>query len=160
MSLYILPLFVLFTVLFSVKAEKGGLEDFVVGFKNGITTVLEILPYLVAMTFATKLFISSMFLADFIGIFDFPYEPNVILHALLRPISSSSSLAVLMETYERIGVDSDIGIKMSILQGSTDTTIFIITLYFGSIGVTKYRYAIIAGLLVDLFAFIVAYSII
>lgn len=101
-----------------------------------------------------------MFLSDFVNILDFPYNPNILLHAILRPISSSSSLSVLMQTYDSIGVDSDIAIKMSILQGSTDTTIFIITLYFGSIGISKYRYAIAAGLIVDLFAFLVAYFII
>ncbi len=150
----------MFAVLFSFRTGKGGIEDFVCGFKNGLTTVVEIVPYLVAMTFATKLFIGSMFLADFVGILDFPYEPNILLHAILRPISSSSSLAVLLETYDSLGVDSDVAIKMSVLQGSTDTTIFIITLYFGSVGITKYRYAIVAGLIVDLFAFSVAYFII
>ncbi len=160
MSIYILPLFILVTFLFSIKSKKGTLDDFVVGIKNGIDTILEVLPYLIAMMFATKLFVSSMFLSDFVGIFDFKYDPNIVLHAILRPISSSSSLAVLMETYNQIGVDSDVAIKMSILQGSTDTTIFIITLYFGSVGVVRYRYAIIAGLLVDMFAFVVAYFII
>ena len=69
---------------------------------------------------------------------------------IMRPISGTSSLAILTNIYESFGPDSPIGILASYIQGSTDTTFYIVTLYFGSIGIHKIRYALWAGLLSDL----------
>ena len=70
--------------------------------------------------------------------------------AAIRPISGSASLAILNSIYQNYGPDSFVGILSSVMQGSTDTTLYVITLYFGSIGIKKIRYALWAGLCADL----------
>ena len=69
---------------------------------------------------------------------------------IMRPISGSSSLAILNNIFENFGPDSFAGRLASVIQGSTDTTFYILTLYFGSIGIKKIRYALWAGLFADL----------
>ena len=69
---------------------------------------------------------------------------------IMRPISGSSTLAILNNLYESFGPDSFIGRLGSVIQGSTDTTFYVITLYFGSVGIKKIRYALWAGLFADL----------
>jgi len=69
---------------------------------------------------------------------------------LTRPISGTSSLAVLTNIYQSFGTDGFIGTLASFIQGSTDTTFYIITLYFGSVGIKKIKYAMWAGLFADL----------
>ena len=70
--------------------------------------------------------------------------------ALMRPISGSSSLAVLNTIVENYGPDSFVGRLASVIQGSTDTTFYVLTLYFGSIGIKKIRYSLWAGLFADI----------
>ena len=77
---------------------------------------------------------------------------DIIPMAIMRPISGSSALAILNNILETNGPDSLIGRMASVMQGSTDTTLYILTLYFGSIGIKKIRYSIWAGLLTDLIA--------
>ena len=69
---------------------------------------------------------------------------------IMRPISGSSTLAILNNLFADFGPDSLIGRLASIIQGSTDTTFYVITLYFGSIGIKKIRYALWVGLFADL----------
>ena len=70
--------------------------------------------------------------------------------AVMRPISGTASLAMLNQIFENYGPDSFLGRLASIIQGSTDTTFYVITLYFGVIGIKKIRYALWAGLFADL----------
>ena len=70
--------------------------------------------------------------------------------ALIRPISGTSSLAILANIYEQFTPDGYIGTLASFIQGSTDTTFYVLTLYFGSVGIKKIKYALWAGLLADL----------
>ena len=75
---------------------------------------------------------------------------------LLRPISGSASLATLNSIFTNYGPDSISGLIGSVIQGSTDTTFYVLTLYFGSIGIKKIKYSMIAGLFADLIGFIFA----
>ena len=79
---------------------------------------------------------------------------ELIIQGLFRPLSGNASLAMMVDIYNAYGPDSRISLASSILQGSSDTTIYIITLYFGSIGIKKYRYALTAGLLADFIGFL------
>ena len=77
----------------------------------------------------------------------FPVE--VLPLAILRPISGSSALAILNDILKVHGPDSFIGRVASVMQGSTDTTVYIISMYFASVGVKKIRYSLVVGLLAD-----------
>ena len=84
----------------------------------------------------------------------FNIPDKIVPLGIMRSISGNSSLALLNNIFKEFGPDSFIGKLGSIVQGSTDTTLYVITLYFGSIGIKKTRYAVFAGLMADLFALI------
>ncbi|MFN8696250.1 MAG: nucleoside recognition domain-containing protein [Burkholderiales bacterium] len=138
-------------------------EAFIQGAKGGIETSIMIIPYLVGMLVAISVLRNSgvlgMIVDGFSWIFammgfntDFtPALPT----AIMKSVSGSGARAMMIETMKTYGVDSFVGRLVSILQGSSDTTFYIIALYFGSVGVIKTRYAISYGLLAD-FAGVVA----
>jgi len=117
--------------------------------------ITSLFPTFIAMILAINLFINSGFL-DFVlsllkPLFDLIKVPVEILPiAIVRPISGSASLAYLNNIFANHGPDSFIGLLSSVMQGCTDTTFYVITLYFGSIGIKKIRYSLFAGLCVDL----------
>src|SRR5574344_1513059 len=85
------------------------------------------------------------------------FLPNEIIPLMiLRPISGSSTLSILSNIINSNGPDSYVSVLASIMQGSTDTTIYILTVYFGSVGIKKIRYALYNGLLADIGAFIIS----
>ena len=117
--------------------------------------ITSLFPTFIAMILAINLFINSGFL-DFAlsllkPLFDLIKVPVEILPiAIVRPISGSASLAYLNNIFTTHGPDSFIGLLSSVMQGCTDTTFYVITLYFGSIGIKKIRYSLFAGLCADL----------
>ena len=122
---------------------------------------ISILPYLIAMLFATNILLKSNFLdnifeymSPFFELLKIPIE--ILPMAVIRPISGNASFAVMIELIKEFGVDSFLGYLAATLQGSTDTTIYVLSLYFGSIGIKKIGHAMWAGLLTDLAAFIIS----
>lgn len=80
-----------------------------------------------------------------------PYVPKEVWPMIIfRPISGSASLAVLIDLFQNVGVDSYQAIMASIIQGSTDTTIYVITLYFSSVGIRKIKNSLAIGLMADI----------
>lgn len=130
-------------------------DTFIEGVKESFSMIFSLFPTYLAMILAVNLFINSEVL-DFIlnlikPLFELIKVPIEILPlALVRPISGSASLAYLNNIYTSFGPDSFIGLLGSVIQGSTDTTFYIISLYFGSIGIKKIRYSLFAGLCADL----------
>lgn len=130
-------------------------ETFVEGAKDGFDTAVKTIPYLVAMMVAIGVFRASgamelmgKALAPIFNLIGFPSE--VLPLAIMRPLSGGGALGITSELIKVHGPDSFIGRLASTMQGSTDTTFFILALYFGSVGVKKYRYAPISGLAADL----------
>ncbi len=139
-------------------------EAFIEGAKGGVQTSLTIIPFLVGMLVAISVLRNSgvldLVVAGFAFVFaamgfntDFtPALPT----ALMKSVSGSGARAMMIEAMKTYGADSFVGRLVSILQGSSDTTFYIIALYFGSVGITKTRYAITYGLLADLAGVIAA----
>lgn len=130
-------------------------ETFIDGAKDGFDVAISIIPHLVGMLVAVEVFRDSGALSALIGLIapllhllHFPEE--VVPLALLRPISGAGSTAVMTNIFTQYGPDSFLGKLASVMQGSTDTTLYILTVYFGSVGIRKYRYALTVGLLADL----------
>ena len=127
--------------------------------------ISSLFPTFIAMILAINLFINSGFLeyilSFFKGVFELIKVPVEILPlAIVRPISGSASLAYLNNIFTKYGPDSFIGLLSSVIQGCTDTTLYVITLYFGSIGIKKIRYSLIAGLCADLIGIIASIVIV
>ena len=156
---YLIPIVVLLIIVYAIKKKVSIYDSFVSGAKEGIELGISILPYLVAMLFATNVLLKSNVLDNVFGflrpIFDFLKVPTEILPmAMIRPISGNASFAVMIDLIKKFGVDSFLGRLAATLQGSTDTTIYVLSLYFGSIGIKKIGHAMWAGLLTDLIAVI------
>ena len=114
------------------------------------------------MVFAINIFLDSNFIYFLLGSvkgvlssINIPLE--VMPMALLRPVSGTATLAIMNDIFINYGPDSYLGRLASILQGCTDTTIYVLALYFSSIGVKKIRYSLTVGLLADLIGIIAAF---
>ncbi len=160
-SKIILPLFVIVIIFYGVKKKVNVYDTFLEGAKEGLVTTFNIFPAIIAMIFAINIFLDSNVLgfiidslSKYIGNINIPLE--IIPMALLRPISGTASLAIMNDLFKTFGPDSFIGYLASILQGCTDTTVYVIALYFGSIKVTKIKHALWTGLFADLVGIVMA----
>lgn len=132
-------------------------EAFVEGAKEGFPTAVQIIPHIVGMMVAVTVFRESGALnllikgiQPLLHLLGIPAE--IVPMALLRPISGTGSLAIMTDIFRTYGTDSLLGRMASVLQGSSDTTLYVLTVYFGSVGIQKARYAVKVGLLADLAA--------
>lgn len=146
---------VVFIVLYGFIKKIDIYDTFIDGVKESFSMIFNLFPTFIAMILAVNLFINSGFLdfmlSFFKPIFELIKVPVEILPlALVRPISGSASLAYLNNIFSTHGPDSYLGLLGSVLQGCTDTTLYVISLYFGSIGIKKIRYSLFAGLCADL----------
>ena len=139
-------------------------EAFIEGAKGGIQTSLLIIPYLVGMLVAISVLRNSGVLGFIVSGFSWLFSAlgfntdfvAALPTALMKPISGSGARAMMLDAMKTYGVDSFVGRLSCIFQGATDTTLYIIALYFGAVGVTKTRYAIGYGLLADFVGVIAA----
>lgn len=127
--------------------------------------IKSLFPTFIAMILAINVFTNSDFLEFFLSffkpIFNMIKTPIEILPlAIIRPISGSASLAYLNKIFSVYGPDSFIGTLGSVMQGCTDTTLYIISLYFGSIGIKKIRYSLFVGLCADIIGIIASIIIV
>ena len=163
-SKIVIPLFVLFIIFYGVKKRVNVYDSFLEGAKEGLIMVFHITPTIVAMVLAVNIFLDSHFIDGILGflkpLFDFiNVAIDILPMAILRPISGTASLAIMNDIFTNFGPDSFIGRLASTLQGCTDTTIYLLALYFGSIKVTKTKYSLPVGLFADLMGIIAAFVI-
>jgi spore maturation protein B len=136
-------------------------EAFVEGGKEGFQVAVRIIPYLVAILFAIGMFRASGamdFLAEVmepvLGLVGFPAE--VLPMAIIRPLTGSGSAALVVDMIQRYGEDS-IFVKMAaVMFGSTETTFYVLAVYFGAVGIKRARHAVAAGLTADFAAMLIA----
>lgn len=154
-------------VLAGMKHRINVYDGFVEGAKEGFTTAVRIIPYLVAILVAIGLFRASGAMdmlingvatlvkalggnSDFVG---------ALPTALMKPLSGSGARGMMVDAMTTYGADSFVGRLSCIFQGSTDTTFYILAVYFGSVGIRNMRHAVPCGLLADLAGVIAAIGI-
>jgi spore maturation protein SpmB len=150
-------------LLIAAKRRVNVYEAFIEGAKGGIQTAMTVIPYLVAMLVAISVLRNSGVMGMIVSGFDvalravgWPTDFTAALPtALMKPLSGSGARAMMIDTMQTHGADSFVGRLSCVFQGATDTTFYIIALYFGSVGVKRTRYAVTYGLLAD-FAGVVA----
>jgi len=130
-------------------------DEFVEGARDGALVGLRLFPYILAMLMAVNLLRASGLLAAVVELMGGWVErvgiPREIAPlALLRPLTGSGSLALTGEILRVHGPDSFLGLLASTVQGSTDTTLYVVTVYFGAVGVKRIRHSLLTGLLADL----------
>lgn len=163
-SKIIIPLFVIFIISYGLRKKINIYDSFLQGAKEGLVIVFNIFPALLAMVFAINVFLDSniftalnSFLAPFLNYLKVPV--NIIPMALLRPISGSATISILNNIFANFGPDSYLGRLASVLQGCTDTTIYVLALYFSSVGIKKVRYSLGVGLFADLIGILGAFLV-
>lgn len=155
MSKYIIPFLLVGIPFYGLIIKKIKVyESFVDGAKEGFEIALRIIPYLVAILVAVGMFRASgamelfiSLISPFLNIIGFPAE-NVPL-AMMRPLSGSGSLGLFTDLVNEYGTDSLYTKIGATMFGSTETTFYVLAVYFGSVGVRKSRHALIAGLIAD-----------
>lgn len=151
----IIVIIVLFIIIYGLVKKVDIYDEFLKGALESFSMFKKIFPCLLAMIFGVNIFLKSGLIEFiyklFLPVFNLINIPVEILPMMImRPISGTSTLAILNEIFSKYGPDSLIGTLGSIIQGATDTTFYVVTLYFGSIGIKKIRYALKAGLFADL----------
>lgn len=160
-SLWFIPVLIAFILLYATFKKVPTYETFVEGGKEGIQIAVQLIPFLLGMLVAISVFRASGALDFFIQwmkpFLDWLGIPSEIVPlALIRPISGAAGLAITTDLIATFGADSYIGRLASVIQGSTDTTLYILTVYFGAVGIKKMKYALKVGLLADLIGVICA----
>lgn len=139
-------------------------EAFVRGAEEGFPIAVKIVPSLVGMMVAINVFRASgamallaSWLTPVLAPLGIPAE--ILPLAVMRPLSGGAALGVAAEIIRTYGPDSFLGRLASVAQASTDTTFYVASLYFGSVGITRYRYAIAVGLTADIAGFLAAVAV-
>ena len=157
MTDYLIPMLLLLASALSLGKKENSYSLLLEGGAEGLRLLKDILPTLVLLLTAVELFRASgaaELLQALFALFGIPAECALLV--LVRPISGSAALAVgtsLMQTY---GVDSQIGRTAAIMLGSTETTFYTISVYFGAAGIRRTRYTLPAALFADLVGFTAA----
>jgi spore maturation protein B len=164
-SQLIIPLFILLVVGYGLVKKVRVYDSFVAGAKDGITVVIKIFPYLLAIFVAVKSFQASgafAFTKDlFHGILltlNIPLE--VISIAIIKPLSGSASIGVFTDIIKTTGPDSLASRMAAVIMGSAETTFYILAVYLGAVGIKKTRYLVPVCVLADIVGILIAISIV
>lgn len=155
-SVYAIPVIILFIVSYAYFVKKVKVyEVFCDGAKEGFSTAIRIIPFLVAMLVAIGIFRSSGAIDVIIKyinpVLEFIGMPGEVLPmAIMRPLSGGGSTGILNDIFITHGPDSMIGRMASVMMGSTETTFYVLAVYFGAVSIRKTRHAVLAGLLADI----------
>lgn len=164
LSKIVIPIFVVFVIFYGFKKKINIYDSFLNGAKEGLMISFNIFPSIIAMVFAINIFLDSNFVYEVLAFFKlilqmFNIPLEIMPMAILRPISGTATLAIMNDIFIKYGPDSYIGRLASVLQGCTDTTIYVLALYFSSIGIKKIRYSLGVGLFADLVGITVGFLI-
>jgi len=161
MTDYIVPILLLAASLFALRKQENSYDLLLAGGADGLKLLITLVPTLVLLLTAVTMLRSSGamelisgFLAPvfrFVGI-----PPETAMLVLIRPISGSAALAVGADLMAQYGVDSVVGRTAAVMLGSTETTFYTISVYFGAAGIKKTRYTLPAALFADFVGFFMA----
>lgn len=134
-------------------------ESFVTGAKEGFDIAIMIIPYLVAMLLIVKVFMASgifddmkfgaIAMMELVGLGEYRETLDLLPIAFVRPLTGGGSRALLLDLFDQHGTDSFIGKTASLMMGSSETTLYILTLYYGSVQIKKIRHTLAACLSAD-----------
>lgn len=158
-SQWFIPIGVLAILVYGYRKKVPLYESFVSGAKEGFDTAVMVIPYLVAILFVIAVFRASGAFEDIknvigwgmrhVGLGGYTEALELLPLALVKPLSGSGARGVLADIFQRYGPDSFLGMTASIMQGSTETTFYILTIYYGSVGIKKIRHTLLACLIAD-----------
>lgn len=158
---YIVPILLFLVCAVALRKKENAYDLMLSGAADGLKLLISLIPTLILLLTAVTMLRASgavtylsNFLAPVFRFFGIP--PETAMLVLIRPISGSAALAVGTDLMTHYGVDSHIGRTAAIMLGSTETTFYTVSVYFGAAGIKKTRYTIPAALIADLTGFVVA----
>ena len=161
LSFFVIPLLLVAFPLYGLYKRVPVYESFVEGAKEGFQVAVRIIPYLVAILFAIAMFRASgamealtRVLDPVLGLIGFPAE--LLPMAIIRSLSGSGSAALVVDMINRYGEDSILVKMAAVMYGSSETTFYVIAVYFGAVNIRKTRHAVPAGLIADVAAMLIA----
>lgn len=164
-SIWFIPVLIAFILMYATYRQVPTYETFVEGAKEGFDLAISIIPYLVGMLVAISVFRASGAMEALIEAVK-PFlqavgvPPEIVPLAMIRPISGTGALGMTTDLIATYGPDSFIGRLASTMQGSTDTTLYVLTVYFGAVGIKKMGDALKVGLLADIVGIIASILIV
>ena len=161
LSFFVVPLLLVAFPLYGLYKRVPVYESFVEGAKEGFQVAVRIIPYLVAILFAIAMFRASgamealtRALDPVLGLIGFPAE--LLPMGIIRSLSGSGSAALVVDIINRYGEDSILVKMAAVMYGSSETTFYVIAVYFGAVNIRKTRHAVPAGLIADVAAMLIA----
>ena len=158
---YLVPLILLICAALALRKKENPYELLLTGAADGLKLLLTLIPTLILLLTAVSMLrasgaveMLSSFLSPVFRFLGIPPETAILV--LIRPISGSAALAVGADLMAHYGVDSLIGRTVAVMLGSTETTFYTISVYFGAAGIKRTRYTVPAALIADLTGFLVA----
>jgi spore maturation protein B len=160
-SQWAIPVLLLLILGAGLKKKVKIYEVFIQGAMEGLKTTVRLAPYILAIFVAIGIFRNSGALDFIIYIFKpllmfFHIPPDLLTLGLLKPLSGSASLGTTAELLNKYGPDSTTGITASIIQGSSETTFYVMSLYLGSVAIKNGRHILVMGLIAEFSAIILA----
>jgi spore maturation protein SpmB len=161
-SQWMIPATILLIIVWAACKRVPLYESFVTGAKEGFQIAVMIIPYLVAMLFVIKVFMASGIFEDIkygltlamqsAGLGDYAETLDLLPLVLTKPLTGSGARAVLLDLFDQHGADGFLGLTASIFMGSTETTFYLLTVYYGAVQVKKFRHTLAACLWTDFVA--------
>jgi spore maturation protein B len=158
-SQWMIPLVILLIITWAAVKRVPMYESFVTGAKEGFDVAVMIIPYLVAILLVIKVFIASGLFGDMklagvwmmtqMGMEEYAESLDLLPLALTRPLSGGGARGVLVDLFDTHGPDSFLGLTGSLLMGSTETTFYVLSVYFGAVQIKKIRHTLPACLIAD-----------
>ena len=160
-SLWILPVLIILVLTMGIIKKVPVYEEFTKGAKGGFEVAVRIIPYLVAIIVAISMLRASgaiemlaQLLAPVLTKFNIPADSLPLM--IVRSLSGSGALGIFSDIANSAGPDAYSTKLTAVMLGSSETTFYVLAVYFGAVGIVKYRYAIIVGILADLIGIISA----
>ena len=161
LSIYILPIIISIILIYALIKKTPAYEDFTQGASSGFSIAIKIIPYLIAIMVCTAALRASgaieilqNILSPVFNFFKIPIETAIIM--LTRSLSGSATLGVLADIINQTGVNSYATKLAAVITGSSETTFYVASVYFGAVGIKKFRHALLAGILADIVGLIAA----
>ena len=160
-SVLILPLMILSILIWGCVKKVPVYEEFIEGAKDGFKVSISIIPYLVAIIVGIAMFRASGAIDIITNLFGnilqkFCVPADILPIMLTRSLSGSATLGLFSDIVTTHGAESYISKLAAIMVGSSETTFYVLAVYFGSVGIKKYRYALLTGIIADITGIVLA----
>ncbi|MBQ7125637.1 spore maturation protein [bacterium] len=154
-SILIMPIFIALIIITGMLKKVSVYEEFIEGAKDGFKVAIKIIPYLIALIVAVSMFrasgafdLAERLLSSLLQQFSIPV--GILPIMLTRSLSGSATLGLFSDIAIKNGADSFVTLMAAIMVGSSETTFYVLSVYFGSIGIKKFKYAIPVGIIADI----------